>query len=132
MERRLRGPQKLQMHNTSKQFNRILTCNPRTLAVPASAAWRNLHGAIWCGAFRANLGRCKQQLSLEDASKEVACPRACQGQPETLTHLFLTCPSSARVWTWISVIWTQLSSSPGPLSAALLMADDQRLWQPTP
>ena len=27
-----------------------------------------------------------------------ACPRpACQGQPETLTHLFLACPSSQRV-----------------------------------
>ena len=95
-------------------------------------AWRLLHGAIWCGAFRAYIGRCKQQLSLEEASLLAACPRpACQGQPETLTHLFLTCPSSQRVWTWISAIWTRLSGSQGPpLSAALLMADDQRHWQP--
>ena len=94
-------------------------------------AWRLLHGAIWCGAFRAYISRCKQQLSLEEASLLAACPRpACQGQPETLTHLFLTCPSSQRVWTWISAIWTRLSGSQGPpLSAALLMADDQRHWQ---
>ena len=37
----------------------------------------------------------------------------------------------ARVWTWISAIWTHLSGGQGPpLSAALLMADDQRHWQP--
>ena len=79
-----------------------------------------------CEAFRAYIGRYRQQLSLEEASMEGACPRqACQGQPETLTHLFLTCPSSARVWTWLQVIWTHLSSSRGPpLSAALLIADD--------
>ena len=65
---------------------------------------------------------------------EAACPRpACQGQHETLTHLFIDCPSSARVWTRLQAIRTQLSGSPGPpLSAALLMADDQRRWQPTP
>ena len=63
---------------------------------------------------------------------QAACPRpACQGQPETLTHLFLACPSSQRVWLWVSAIWTQLSGSQGPpLSAALLLADDQRAWQP--
>ena len=97
-------------------------------------AWRVLHEAIWCGAFSAYIGRCRQQLSLEKASVQAACPRpACQGQPKTLTHLFLTCPSSARVLTWLSAIWTQLKGSPGPpLSAALLMADDQRRWQPQP
>ena len=65
---------------------------------------------------------------------EAACPRpACQGQHETLTHLFLDCASSARVWTWLQAVWTQLGGSPGPpLSAALLMADDQRQWQPIP
>ena len=95
-------------------------------------AWRLLHGAIWCGALRAYIGRSRQQLTLEEASVLAACPRpACQGQPETLTHLFLACPSSQRVWLWVSAVWTQLSGSPGPpLSAALLMADDQRHWQP--
>ena len=77
--------------------------------------WRVLHGATWCEPFRAYIGRCRQQLSLKDASMKAACPRpACQGQPETLTHLFLACPSSARVWTWLSAIWTHLSGSPGP------------------
>ena len=68
-------------------------------------AWRVFHGAIWCAAFRAYIGRCRQQLSLEEASMLAACPRpACQGQPETITHLFLACPSSARVWTWLSAV----------------------------
>jgi exonuclease III len=95
-------------------------------------AWRLLHGALWCGALRAYIGRRRQQLSLQEASLLAACPRpACQGQPETLTHLFLTCPASVRVWSWIAAVWTQLSGSEGPpLSAALLMADDQRHWQP--
>ena len=78
-------------------------------------AWRAFDEPIWCEAFRAYIGRCRQQLSLEDASMEAACPRpACQGQPEALTHLFLTCPSSARVWTWLKVFRTQPQWQPGP------------------
>ena len=61
-------------------------------------AWGVFHGALWCGAFRAFLGRCRQQLSLEEASVQAAYPRpACQGQPEMLTHFFLTCPSERVV-----------------------------------
>ena len=35
-------------------------------------AWRLLHGAIWCGAFRGFIGHCRQQLSLAEASVQAA------------------------------------------------------------
>ena len=55
-----------------------------------------LREAIWCGALRAYIGHCRQQLSLAEASVQAACLRpACQGQPETHTHLFVICPLSA-------------------------------------
>ena len=36
-----------------------------------------------------------------------------------------------RVWIWLSAVWVQLSDSPcPPLTAAVLLAGDQRQWSP--
>ncbi len=59
----------------------------------------------------------------------------CEGIPETLSHLFLTCPLSQGVWRWLLAVWLQVAG-PGqsgpPLAATVLLCDDQRAWRPPP
>jgi hypothetical protein len=97
-------------------------------------AWQLLHCAIPCGAQRAHISCLRQGISSAQAADLAACPRPhCHGAPETLTHLFLDCPSSRRVWEWLSAVWVQLSSSTSPpITAAVLLAGDQRQWSPPP
>ncbi|BDA49659.1 hypothetical protein COCOBI_14-2790 [Coccomyxa sp. Obi] len=49
----------------------------------------------------------------------------------TLTHVFITCPLAASIWGWFAATWAAVTGEdPPPLSADLLLADDQRQWQP--
>ena len=89
-------------------------------------AWRILHGAVFCGAFK---GYINKNLPRAD----LCCPRpCCSSIPETLTHLFLTCPVPARVITWVCDLWVAIiggGSRPIP-SAAVFLADDTQVWDP--
>lgn len=88
-------------------------------------AWRILHGCLFCGAFR---GRIRPTLPLSDR----CCPRpCCSDTPETLTHLFLTCPVSSRVISWVCDFWVAVTRGSPPLAtAAVFLADDQHIWDP--
>jgi hypothetical protein len=89
-----------------------------------AVAWRLLHGALLTRASRVQHG-------LQLTRSEGCCPRrTCVGLPETLTHLFLTCPVSASVWEWVRGVWETVAGNPPPISAAVLLADDDRLWKP--
>ena len=88
-------------------------------------AWRVLHCSVFCGAF---LGHIRRNLP----DRDICCSRpCCAGQPETLTHMFLTCPVSARVIRWVCDIWPLLTGGlRPPASAAVFLGGDYRVWDP--
>ena len=88
-------------------------------------AWRVLHGSVFCGAFR---GYINNRIPYSDR----CCPRpCCSNQPETLTHMFLTCPVAARVIRWVCDLWPAVTGGSRPVaSAAVFLADDSRVWDP--
>ena len=50
----------------------------------------------------------------------------CAAEPETLTHLFVTCPAAARAAAWLCRVWAHVADVPAPTAtAALLVADDR-------
>jgi hypothetical protein len=86
--------------------------------------WRLLHGKLFVGAFTRHIHRSE--------AAGYSCPQPqCTGQDATLTHVFTTCPLAATVWGWFADTWAAITGEdPPPLSADLLLADDQRTWQP--
>ncbi|BDA50463.1 hypothetical protein COCOBI_16-1390 [Coccomyxa sp. Obi] len=60
------------------------------------------------------------------------CPHPlCTQEEATLSHVFITCPLAASIWGWLAATWAAVTGEdPPPLSADLLLADDQRQWQP--
>ena len=86
-------------------------------------AWRVLHCSVGCGALRAHTGAC--------AASAAACPHpACVGAPQDLSHMFISCAVAASVWSWLLDVWERLTGvSCPPLCAAVLLADDRRVWQ---
>lgn len=87
--------------------------------------WRLLHGKLFVGAFTRHIHRSQAGYT---------CPHPqCAQQVATLTHVFITCPLAATVWGWFAATWAAITgAAPPPLSADLLLADDQRTWQPGP
>ena len=54
--------------------------------------WRLLHDSLMCGAYRAYIGRAMPA--------QANCPFSCcidPSQPQTISHLFITCPVAATV-----------------------------------
>ncbi len=96
--------------------------------VHKALAWRILHCAAWCGAYKSYIRSENNPLP----ESEQCCPRGCcQHHPETLTHLFLTCPVSSRVIRWVCDLWPALTGGTRPpSSAAIFLGDDQRVWDP--
>ncbi|BDA46019.1 hypothetical protein COCOBI_08-1110 [Coccomyxa sp. Obi] len=85
--------------------------------------WRLLHGKLFVGAFTRHIHRS------EPAG--YTCPHPlCTQEEATLTHVFITWPLAASIWGWFAATWAAVTGEdPPPLSAHLLLADDQRQWQ---
>lgn len=89
-------------------------------------AWRLLHGVLLTRAHRVLRG-----LQPDPAAGCCTLP-CCVGVPETLTHLFFSCPLARVVLGWVCQVWFAVTGSVPPLSAGLFLADDQRAWRPPP
>jgi hypothetical protein len=62
-----------------------------------------------------------------------ASPRCGAGTFETCQHLFLACPDAAAAADWLLDLWAAVVGPSGvrpPRTAAVLLADDHRAWQP--
>jgi len=94
--------------------------------VEKACAFRVLHGNTFTGVFKAYVRR--------GTREECFCTYGPCGAntPETLRHLFLDCPLARRTWTWLQQVWVALGDTAFPLSPAVLLTDDTRLWAPAP
>jgi hypothetical protein len=52
------------------------------------------------------------------------------GAIETLSHAFMDCPVVQPAVTWLCDVWKALSGEEPPRDAAVLIADDHRVWAP--
>ena len=96
-------------------------------------AWQILHAAIPCGAHTAYTQLRRTEPGQIDALLDSAmCPHCLpERRPETLSHMLLHCPVATQIWAWVGRLWAAYSRAAAPpLSAAVLLADDQRDWQP--
>ncbi|KAA6430032.1 MAG: hypothetical protein FRX49_00463 [Trebouxia sp. A1-2] len=81
--------------------------------------WRLLHTSLKCGAYRAYIGRA--------TPAQASCPFSCcigPGQPQTISHLFITCPVAATVTDWLCRLWQAMTGYLPVVSAASLLAAD--------
>ena len=81
--------------------------------------WRLLHGSLMCGAYRAYIGRA--------TPAQANCPFSCcidPSQPQTISHLFITCPVAATVTDWLCRLWQAMTGYLPVVSAASLLAAD--------
>ena len=91
--------------------------------------WRILHVALYSGVFLA-------RVNPRRAADCVCCSSpACSAARtyETMQHLFLECPDVAAASDWLVRLWVAISppgSAAPPRSATVLLADDDRVWQP--
>ena len=88
--------------------------------------WRLLHGALRTNVYRVYASDSR------DAAAALCDHPACQqaGEAETLTHAFLACPSISPAVEWLRTVWHRLTGHQPPLSARLLLGDDQAEWNP--
>ena len=99
---------------------------PRDLRV---LGWSILHVALYSGVFftRVNLRHATASM----CCSSTACSAA--GTYETMQHLFLECPDVAAASDWLVRLWVAVSpmgSAAPPHSAAVLLAEDDHVWQP--
>jgi hypothetical protein len=91
--------------------------------------YRIMHGVLGCNAFI-----CHKRPDMPRAS--AMCPHAsCEGVAgeaaiETLTHAFMDCPTVRPAVTWLLDVWQAVSGERPPRSAAVIIADDHRVWAP--
>ncbi len=81
--------------------------------------WRLLHGSLMCGAYRAYIGRA--------VPAQANCPFSCcinPSRPQTISHLFITCPVAATVTDWLCRLWQAVTGYLPVVSAASLLAAD--------
>ncbi|DBA69810.1 TPA: hypothetical protein ACH3X2_14309 [Trebouxia sp. C0005] len=81
--------------------------------------WRLLHTSLMCGAYRAYIGRA--------TPAQATCPFSCcigLSQPQTISHLFITCPVAATVTDWLCRLWQAMTGYLPVVSAASLLAAD--------
>ena len=89
--------------------------------------WRVLHASLYTGVFWAYVtGRNAGQACCASP----ACAQA--GTLETMQHLFLSCPDVSAAADWLCKLWPCVAPGQAapPVSAAVLLADDHRVWQP--
>ncbi len=61
--------------------------------------WRVLHGSLMCRAYRA-------------VPAQANCPFSCcvnPSRPQTISHLFMTCPVAATVTDWLCRLWQAMT-----------------------
>jgi len=78
-----------------------------------------LHGSLMCGANRAYIGRA--------TPAQANCPFPCcssPSQPQTISHLFFTCPVAAKVTDWLCRLWQAMTGYLHVVSVASLLAAD--------
>ena len=87
-------------------------------------AWRILHMAVCCEAYRHYIGVADGPVS--------GCPHSCcAGVLQTVSHMFLSCPIAGQVWDWAIQVWARVSGgSCPPIAASVLLADDVSVWRP--
>ena len=96
-------------------------------------AWQVLHAALPCGAHTAYVQLSRLQPGqIQDTLDQAMCPHCLpERRPETLSHMLLDCPVATQIWTWVCHLWAAYSGTAmPPLTATVLLADDQREWQP--
>ena len=79
--------------------------------------WRLLHGSLMCGAYKAYIGRA--------LPAQANCPFSCcidPNQPQTISHLFITCPVAATVTQWLCRLWQAMTGYLPVVSVASLLA----------
>jgi len=73
-----------------------------------------------CGAYKAYIGRAMPA--------QANCPFSCcidPSQPQTISHLFITCPVAATVTDWLCRLWQAMTGYLPVVSAASLLAADR-------
>ena len=101
--------------------NRTLQREPRALA------WRILHMSLYTGVFYSYV------TGKGAAHAGCTSPQCAEGTLETMQHLFLECPDVAPVADWLCRLWGAIVGPAGtapPCTAGVLLADDQREWEP--
>jgi hypothetical protein len=81
--------------------------------------WRLLHGSLMCGAYKSYIGRA--------TPAQANCPFSCcisPSQPQTISHLFLTCPVAATVTDWLCPLCQAMTGYLPVVSVAGLLAAD--------
>ncbi len=81
--------------------------------------WRLLHCSLMCGAYKSYIGRA--------TPAQANCPFSCcisSSQPQTISHLFLTCPVAATVTDWLCRLWQVMTGYLPVVSVAGLLAAD--------
>jgi hypothetical protein len=91
-------------------------------------AYRLMHGALPCGAYRGAHG---------GGGSVFGCPFApCAQEPvpplATLTHLFVACPAYASARAWLADMWEALGGQRPPLTAEVLLGDRLDAWPDAP
>jgi hypothetical protein len=118
-----RAPYGLRQRGVGAVWERL-----RELAhVPMEArcvAWRVMHGALYCGAFRM---RVNTQCTLQEACCGVP---GCEGALQGLSHMFVTCPGVMPAVAWLGDVWYAIAGERPPLVASVLLADDRSVWRP--
>jgi exonuclease III len=111
-------------HVSHRQVWQRLHCCKELPREAVSMAWRVLHGQLYCGAFWA---RVRETAQLTDA----CCVRpTCVKQLDTLSHMFVECPSIVPALEWLLDVWHAVSGNRPPKDARVVVADDHRVWQP--
>ena len=81
--------------------------------------WRLFHGSLMCGVYRAYIGKAT-------AAQANCLFSSCIGpsQPQTISHLFVTCLVAAEVTIWLCRLWQVMTGYLPVVSVASLLAAD--------
>ena len=85
--------------------------------------WRLLHGSLMCGAYYEYNGRAMPNAWHARAN----CPFSCcisPSQPQTISHLFITCPVATTVTDWLCCLSQAMTEYLPVVSLASLLAAD--------
>ena len=94
--------------------------------------WRLSHGQMPCGTFQARFDGQPSGVHL--------CAYACcapaharqQAPSASLTHLFIECPHYQPARDWLADTWHAVTGQRPPMTAALLLGDQQAAWAAYP
>jgi hypothetical protein len=107
-----------------KAWERLMS--PRLPRDYKALAWRVMHASLYTGVFWA-------YVTGRGASHAACCSPSCKaaGLLDTMQHLFLECPDVQAAAQWLVRLWGAVSpTGPPPCTAAVLLAGDDRVWQP--